>query len=73
MHGWVEICHACRSRAHQRGIFAQQLPERRDVTVDDCLDSAFEPRHRRARFRDGLDVLVQAMPVGEVVPARKRE
>ena len=69
VHRRIEMRHAGRSRPHQRGVFAQQLRQHRDVAVDHRFDRGFEARHRRARCRHGLDVLGQALPVGEVVPA----
>ena len=73
VHRQIEMRHAVRSRAHQRAVVAQQLFKRRDVAVDHRLDRGFESRHRRARCRHGPDVLGQALPVGEVVPASERQ
>jgi pimeloyl-ACP methyl ester carboxylesterase len=54
-------------------MISKESRESIDVTVNHGLDGGFEPRDRRTALCDGSDVMLQARPIGEVVPASDRQ
>ncbi len=58
-------------RMDQGRIVRQQLTKQRTIAVNDGVDGALEPRHRRVSV-DGLDKRLERGPVAEVVPACHR-
>src|SRR5215813_1805115 len=69
----IEMGDAPRTGASEFRMISKKLRENINMTANHGLNGGFESRDRRTVLRNSSDILLEARPIGEIVPTRDRQ